>query len=433
MPANCLLQPYVAGTQAAVTAPLLDPRPERANRRRFRREEVRRLRHANSLYVSGGAIPSRGWVLLRRADYDDLNPLATDLQLTLADTAGNTPPLTLYNLAVVRADCVSRGLAGDPDAAYLVELCDPQGLLANRWFRFPTESSYNLRAPAYPTPDPRDPGGFYSTSLNAGSPWTWSALVGDLWGQMAFALGAYPGLPAGFAPAETAEGWSFPGAGAWEALNHVLDHLGLTVATDLTNPTAPFSIAQYGAPDAAFAALQAKYARLLEDDLESPGFGAGRVPGSVQVFFHRRNRYYGTEENVRRDSLQWTMTPSYNVLVTATAAGFPQFAGAPGRGYVWSELTVRFDEDGNPLAADAATASAAAAAEAAAFYGKVYRGSAGYLRQTYAGLVPFATGSLCDGVHWHQDYAAGRLGWRTEVVRGVDPPWPGMVADEGAE
>lgn len=417
---NFLYQPYVAGTQSAVTAPLYGPRHERANRPRFRREAVPYLARANSFYASNGATPSRGWVLLRRADLNALNLFAANLQLHLSGFIAGVPELVLYNLSVVQARCVSAGLKGDKDAVYLVELCDGQGLLYSPWFSFPLEASYNVRAPAYPTSSVSDPAGFYTQSLSGGATaWTWSTLVQDLWNRMSFALGTFTSLPV--TPAGTPENFSYPGGSCWEALVQVLDLLGCTVATDLTNQNVPYSVVQYGAADAAFAAQVTKYANLLEDDLDYVDGGAGRVPGQYTVYFQRRNRLYGTEETVRRDNLQWTTTPSYAVTVTATQAGYSQFAKAAGQAFLWDDFSVRFDEDGNALAADVTTAQALAVERATQAYNRTFRGTLGYLRRDYAGALPFATGSQVDGVRWHMTHEAGRLAWRTTVTRGHSP------------
>lgn len=422
---NALYQPYVAGTQAEAVAPLYDPRPENQARVRFRREPVEQLKLANSFVVSNGLTPSRGWVLLRRADYEQLNPFATNLQLLLNGFVAGAPEVVLRGLSVVQARCVSTGVKGDPDAVYLVELCDGLGVLWNPWFSFPTTSEYNVRAPAYPQPLTDDPGGFYLTSLeNPSTPWTWEAMAGDLWGQMSSVLGTFPGLPLSLTLTEDVENFSYPGGSCWEALDHVLSHLGCTTSTDLTSATAPYGVVEYGAADLAFDALTAAYARFLEDDLEYIDGGAGRVPGQVVVYFHRRNEYYGTEETVRRDALQWTMTPFYSTTVSAAAAGFPQFAGAPGTGYLWCEFSVRFDVDGNPLPSDVTTAAALAAERAGNYYTRTFRGTLGFMQRTYACPLPFATGSQVDGVRWHMTFKDGRLGWRTTLVRGPEPPFP---------
>ncbi len=167
---------------------LCDPREIRANRQRFRRDAVRLLARANSFYCPSGRWPSRGWVLLPRYEYNQLVNYSTSLQLTV----DRLPPLT--NLSMVHAQCVTRGLASDPNALYLIEVTDDRGVLWNSWFQCPTVSQYNVRAPAYP-------GNFYSGSTNSGIAWTWNTMVQDLWNQLnavgggGIVLGNYPGLP----------------------------------------------------------------------------------------------------------------------------------------------------------------------------------------------------------------------------------------------
>jgi len=431
--AQALIQPYTAGVQASAQAVLFDPRFQRSSRRRFHRHLIPQLQLANSLYVSSGIWPARGWILLRRGDYNNINPYATNLQLQIDDFQNGT--LTFNNLSIVQARCVTRGIAADPDAIYLVELTDQRGLVYNQWFQAPINQFYNVRAPAYP-------GQYYTDSLISGtSTWTWSQMVGNIWAQMAGILPGYPGLP--ITPTSPVEGFSYVGVSAWEAVNQILDLLGCAVAVDLTQATAPYSIVDLSVNDTSFAALQSKYVGLLEDDLEYIDTGAGRVPREVIVYFQRRNEYYGTEETVRMDNLQWSSTPSYAVTVNGP------FPNAIGIHYLWSDFTVRFDVDNNPLAADVTTANAVAAEQVQEYYNRLIGSTQGYMRQTYAGALPFTTGSSCDGVCWHMDFRAqdysreddpvlrmtdpkvrpetrqsGRLGWRTELIRGPRPAWP---------
>jgi len=412
MPTNALFQAYQQGVQAAVTLPLQDPIPERANRIRFGRERAHRLELANSLYCPAGRWPSRGYVLVLRSDLNNVqNKYATNFQLNFTDVKTGTS-LTFQNLSIIHAWCVSRGNTADPDAVYLVELTDNRGILWSPWFQFPTTSQYNIVAPAYP-------GQYYSGSMNAGVPWDWNGMVGDLWGQMGTFLGTFPGLPS--FPTATPEGFSFPGVGAWDALNRILELTGMQVSADHTN-SPQYGIVVVGATDAAFAGLQAKYeGDAIEDDYEYIDLGAGRVPGNIIVLFHRRNEYYGTEETVRRDSLQWWTTPFHQETITATQAGFSQFASAPGTEYIWDDFTVRFDIDGNALAADVAQANAIAIQRAGQYYQRVYRGTFGYLRQVYTGVLPFITGSMVDGIRWAQ--ARTGQGFTTTITRGPQPPF----------
>jgi hypothetical protein len=402
------------GSAGKVVCQLYDSLLVRQDRQQFMRDEIADLEYANSLYVPAGRWLTRGWILLRRQDYNLITNLyRTDFQLQIDDLVH--PPLIFKNLAIVQARCVTRGLAADPNAIYLVEITDGQGVMFTPWFAIGTNSQYNVRAPAYPEQ-------YYSATLNGSVPWTWNGMVGDLWNQASAYLGTFPGLPT--TPAGTPENFIFPGVPLWLAINQVLDLLGMTIAEDLTQNT-PYTIVQIGAADANFTAQQAKYAGLLEEDFEWIDSGSGRIPGTMIVYFHIRNQYYGTEETVRRDVFQWATVPLYSVTVPAPA----QFASAQGVGYLIDDFTVRQDIDGNPLAADVATAASIATERVTQYYNKAYRGTVGYMRQLYAGALPFVAGSQVDGVRWFQDYRRGEFGWNTGIIRGPQPPWPQLSGE----
>ncbi len=409
---------------------LLDPREVRDNRVRFRREAIPLLERINSFYCPNGRWPSRGWILLPRFEYNKINTYSDAFQLNIGDPTQPDNVATLMNLSIVQAQCVTRGLASDPNALYLIELTDDRGILYNKWFQTPTTSMYNIRSLAYPQ-------AFHPQSMN-GTPspgagcttWTWTTMLQDLWNQMNVldggnVLGNWPGLPSGITISGTPEGFWFPGVSAWYALNDILEHIGLTIACDLTK-TNPFTIIQLGATDSAFTALQAKYLDNLEDDLEWIDTGAGRVPTSVKVLFRRRNQVYGTEETVTYgdDGLakQWDMSPYYSVLVSAPVF----FTGAVGTSFLWSDFTVRYDQEGNPLTADVTVANQIAQERVNQYFAKIYRQTAGFMTQTYTRALPFVTGSQVDGVKWFQDYSYDEAGWRTQIVRGSYPPWAGL-------
>lgn len=408
------------GATTTISLPLYDPRHVREARARYRPDAPPELDLANSFACPSGRWPARGFVLLRRGDYAQIpNLYRTDFQLqfgnfldpSVAPALAAVVPasVTLKNLAIVQARCVTRGAAADSNAIYLVELTDRRGVLTNPWGQWPTSltSQYNVVAPAYP-------GQYYQCTLNSGVAWTWDALVKDLWTQMPL-LGSYPGLPS--APLGTPENYSFPGEGCWDAMNHVLDLLAVVVSADLTM-AAPYGLKALGAADSAFAAQTAKYAGLLEDDSEYIDSGSGRVPGQVTVLFHRANQYFGTEETVRRDGQQWQCTFAYPV----TLSGPAPYSTSQGTAYLWDDFAVRYDVDGNPLGVDVITAGAIAAERVKQFYGRITRGTQGYLRRVYAGALPFAAGNQLDGVLWRQ--TDGRAAWRTEIARGAQPPWP---------
>lgn len=387
--------------------PLYDVREVLESRSRFRRDPIPLLERANSFYCPVGRYPARGWILLSRSDYDKLDKYATNFQLNIGDTIQPNNVRTLKNLSIVQAQCATRGIASDPNAIYLVEITDPRGLLHNQWFQFPTTNNYNIRSPAYPQ-------SFYSGSLNTGVEWTWSTMIQDLWEDMGSFLGAWPGLP--ITPAGTPEGFWFPGVSAWEALNSILDNLGLAIACNLTQDS-PYTIVQQNADDTALTALQTKYTTHLEDDLEWIDYGAGRLPATVKVLFRRRNSIYGSEETVRADEFQWSMSSIYSVSVNAPAA----YTGGTGTHYIWSDFTVRYDQDNSPLAADVTTASTIATERVEQYFRRI--NPASYLSQTYSGALPFVTGSKIDGVCWYYDYSEKRQGWTTQIIYGPDPPW----------
>ncbi len=386
---------------------LIDPRAVRVSRMQLRRDCLRELDLANSYYSTVGLWPDVGWLLIPRRDLNEIDFYATDLQLVITDFVN--APLILNGLTIVQARCVTRGIASDPNAIYLVQVTNSEGIVYNPWFQFPTTSQYNVRAPAYDQ-------GYYSGSLSGGvTPWTWDTMLEDLWDQASTILGVYPGLP--ITPAGTPENFSFVGMPLWEAINRVLDHLGMTV----TGSNGGFTITVCGATDPAYNSLTRLYLKYLEDSMEYLGEGSGRVPSQVVVYFHRRGQVYGIEETERQDSLQWQTDAFYSVTVAAPAV----YTTAAGTAYVWSDFAVRYDMDGVPLPADTATAATIAAERATQFFKEIRAGV--YKRDTYVGLLPFTTGSQVDGVRWFNTGVDARhddrwSGWRTEVVQGYE--WP---------
>lgn len=406
---------------------LVDPRSVREDRARFRRDSVPMLDCANSFYCPTGRWPVRGWILMARGEYDLLNKYSTALRLDIGDTTSSTNVSPLKNLSIVQAQCVTRGLATDLAAIYLVEITDNRGILHNKWFQFPLTKAYNIRVPGYPET-------FYLSSMkdydqpnpSAGSKttWTWSTMLQDIWETMPL-LGAWPGLPTPV-PLGTPEGFWFPGVPAWTALNDVLDYLGLTVACNLAL-AAPYTIVRRGATSATFNTLTTRYLTNIEDDLEWIDAGAGRVPKVVKVLFRRRNTIYGSEETVayRNDVMakQWSMDAYYTVSVNAPSGFFEKAAGTH---FIWSDFTVRYDDSSDDVDADVTTATAIAKERVSQYFDRIYNQTIGAMTRTYAGPLPFVTGSQVDGICYYQDYRNDDRygGWRTKIVRGQDPPFP---------
>lgn len=378
------------------------------NRTRFQRDMVNDLARVNHFYCPAGRWPFKGWILLPRYEYNQIDKYSTDLELEIGDPNKQDNVGTLKNLCISHAQCVTRGLESDDNALYLIEITDARAILHNKWFQFPLTQSYNIRAPAYPDT-------FHPGSMSGGTTWTWDTMVRDIWDRFVPIINACPGLP--YAPAGTPEGFWFQGVPAWTALCDILDHLGMNIACDLTQAN-PFSIVSSGATDTTFTSLQSSYIKYLEDDLEWIDAGAARVPATVDVLFKRRNSIYGTEETVRYDTLQWNMTPLYSVTVNAPST----FSSAVGEHHIWSDFTVRYDHDNNPVAADVTTATAIANERVTQYFARIYDQTLGRMDQTYARALSFKTGARVDGVKWWMDSSNYR-GWRTQIVRGCEPPW----------
>lgn len=395
---------------------LCDSRSVISNRKRFSRNSIDSLDLVNHFYCPAGRWPLRGWLLLPRYEYTQLDPYATNLQLNIGDTSKPLNLSTLKNLSIVQAQCVTRGLESDLNALYLIEITDARGVLHNEWFQLPTTSIYNIRAVGYPQTNRG--GTFCADSMNGGTTWTWSTMIGNLWGQMSASLGTFPGLP--YTPDSTPEGWYLVGVPAWYALNDMVEHIGMKVVADLQSAS-PYTIVEDNATDTSYNTLLSRYLPNLEEDLEWIDTGSGRVPSLVKVLFRRRNEHYGIEETVRYGPTQWITTPYYEVNVD----GPPQFADAPGNHFIWSDFTVRYDMDGVPLAADVAYANTIAQQRVSQYYARISPSS--YTTRRYAGSLPFKTGSQVDGILWSMMCEGKRLGWTTEVVKGGNPPWPEIM------
>lgn len=391
------------------------------------------LDRANSFYCPVGRHPARGWILLRRYDYNLLSKYSTTLQLNISNAGGPFNVAPLNKLSIVNAQCVTRGLSTDPSALYLVEITDRRGILCNNYMDFPLRKSYNIRSQAYPETFMLESMNDYDQphpSAGSKTTWTWTTMIEDIWDEMSTHLGSFPGLP--FAPIGTPEGFFLQGVSAWTALNDILDTLGMTVACNLVD-SSPYTIVKIGQTDAAFTVLRLLYTTNgnLEDDLEWIDAGAGRVPGTIIVLFRRRNNVYGTEETTpyRNDAMaeQWVMGDHYAVSITVGTGGV-------GKHYIWSDYTVRADDNSNVMGADATYATRIAIERSYQYLRKIrwigttadlIPTSGTSMEQTYTGALPFRTGSQVDGIAWTQDYSnQAWQGWKTKIVRGPLPPFP---------
>ncbi len=233
--------------------------------------------YLNMLGVESG----RGVVLLSRASLDKIT-LDGERDLVLsADSArlgGRALPpatVTLKNLHITRARCLTPGMRSDPAATYLVDLADRRALAA---FRV-VNAGFNVRVPsgsgAY------DPATLVSTGPD--TPWTWSGMVGSLWAACDL-LGSYPGLP--YAPDGAPLNVCFYDSPAMTALGATLADLGLALRPDLEAAT--FSIVDLADDDLANEAILTandSTIRIYDDDEILPTYG--RIPAKARVRFRQ--------------------------------------------------------------------------------------------------------------------------------------------------
>ncbi len=355
---------------------------------------------ANCFLSPLGEAPGRGWLLLSRAS---LNALTLDsLQsLVLTDDLGTT--LTFHSLVYVTARNLMSGVVGDASALYLVEIADSRWRCHNAIYSVPLVKQYNVRAPAWG-------GVYYDDSRNAGSDWTWTTLITDVWNTMSAQLGTFPSLPV--SPNGTPEGWIFNGEPAWQALNQLLWRVGCAVACDLTKSTAQYSIVQVGATDTVNSSLitsvEAKGKRIADEEFIEAI--RGRVPYGVEVAFHRQQSDYGTERTTPKDLTQWNQHAIYTVQVVG-----PDSASAEPGVYtlLWDDLPALYDATGT-LTNSAALSTRAT--ERSNDYFRMLRTNGGTrLHKTYSGIYGFTPGSILKGVAWRESPEFGAF--TTEIVR----------------
>jgi hypothetical protein len=265
-------------------------------------------------------------------------------------------------------------------------------------------------------------------------PWTWEEMACDIWNTMSDLLGDFPGLPV--TPDGLPEDWKFPGGGAWAALNQVLYKCGCMIAVDLRQPAgSQYTIVQIGATDATFeqamAALDKQNFKVFDEEwLESD---IGRLPGGCQVFFHRKQWDYGTEETAAQSADQFSTQAVYSVQVDGPNTG-TTIAGLYHP--LWDDLPALYDATGNLLNGAALTLRANNRTND--FYRMTGGVGGSRLRKHYGAIIGFTPGSECKGVCWRQ-WTEKDGGWITDIVRhpwkflrGLDEHGEWMAEDMGS-
>jgi hypothetical protein len=237
------------------------------------------------------------------------------------------------------------------------------------------------------------------------APWTWAAMVKDIWGNMVPQLGAAPSLPV--VPADNPAGWVFYGVPAWDALFQVLRRLGCTVSADLTQPLgSQYGIVQVGGGDAELDAALAAAAPVKLWDGAYLGITRGKEPYGCEVFFHP------VQESPALVPPWLGQLPPYSVSVAGPDAAGESGVYTP----VWDDMLAVYS--GASLTNGAALATRAN--EITANYFRLLRLDGGArLWQRYSGLLDIAPSSTLKSAAWRcgpagEGFGAGVY---TEVVR----------------
>lgn len=292
---------------------------------------------ANSYSCKTGPEPGVAWLLMRRSELDQLDPAAFH-ELKWVD---GKRTLRIPSLLIVKSYTVNLALAGDKNAARLVEFRDRRHL-----FRMSSiNKQYNVRIPAPSTTS--GTGLYYPESLLGGALWEWQDILDDLFDQLPDPGAEQTGIGnpvLSFTPDEPPEGFRFIGENAWDAMHAVLEKIHGTTAydpvLDLVGPYIDTTAIQTGLTNA----LNGLSNRLMYDyDADDPArdYTLAKFPETVRVFFNRRELYHGTE----KDTIQtgnWEMTPVVSKDFSTGITGV--HSGSVLR--VWDDLLAEFDSDG---------------------------------------------------------------------------------------
>lgn len=221
---------------------------------------------ANLFRVNAGAVPSAGAVLMRSDDFK-LIDRTKGHTLAVTDHLGHTIPFK--NLFVVEAVRVVGGALGDPDAVYLVKVADNRSRLR----LVGLNKAYNLLT--------SDGSAYHTGTTNAGTPWTWAGMIGDVWAAVG-SLGTFPGLP--FTPNGTPQNFELYGAYALDSLTLVLNRVGCELQHDNTTDT--YSVVRIGGgTDSTYFTSWATADEKFDGECYTPD--ATNRPEKVRVRFRR--------------------------------------------------------------------------------------------------------------------------------------------------
>ncbi len=373
------------------------------------------LSKCNTWFNPLGCEPGRGWVILQRRDLDSLDLNAIHDWIWEYQDQENTPrrPLQrreLHGLVVSREplNLTPSNVANDKDSIFLVELADARWRVQNVYFSQAITRYYNVRAGAWQGATGATE--FMTGSLNGGTTiWTWQTMFSDAWSIMAAQLGTAPTLP--FTPDGNPEGFIFLGT-AWDAVTQILARIGCAVRADHSKAQGlQFTVVRVGVPDPTsdqvIALAEADHAKI--HDAEWIPVSRGRIPGIVQVSFHRKEKYPGIEETTPRDATQWLTQSVYSVSVPGTDPKCE--TGVTHQ--IWDDLPAIYDTAG---LTNSAALNTRAAERAADFYRLLESTGGTRLTKRYTGLLALTPGSTIKGVAYRED-PIHEAGVFTEVIR----------------
>lgn len=353
---------------------------------------------ANSIFCPLGPAPTRAWFLMLKRDLDSLSSgtgaktahTITWSQLTDGDKRATQHQFKGFYLA--GSTRVLHGGVGDPLALHLVEFTDARGIIA----RMSDTNSLHANVRSYAND---------TDYLDGTEGYTWTSLLSELWG-LCPGLGAYPGLPVGFAPDGVPQNTRFIGVNAWHALCAVLDKLDCAVCHDpLADAGSNYTIVQLGATQV----QNEPTGDMLKWNAEPKDFPVCDIPETVRVYFHNHYESYGQERDTELDT-NWSTVGAgaYVDVVTGDASAL---AGTVVP--LWDDLPRILDEDNTISNAAAVTARATARKTSFLLRQRTTR-----YHQVYIGVQAFKCGPQCRAVLWRNwgDYDADLGGTVTEYM-----------------
>jgi hypothetical protein len=239
-----------------------------------------------------GPMPGKGYLLLLRRDLDNLD-INERHDLVISSENGN---ITIKNLLIIKAVCLTPGMAGDKNSCYLVEVIDKRWSAKNK----PIEIQVNILAP-----NSKDE--YYKSSINPNTylPWTWEEIIRHIW-ETNDTLGEFTSLP--YTPSGTPQGYQFLGVDSYDALNVLLAKIHCSLRW---NPqTDIFDIVEIGAKDNLDQLIVDKLSYLIYD-AEVIESNKARVANKVRVYFNKVHMHYGQEISTSETEKQWITDSIY--------------------------------------------------------------------------------------------------------------------------